>query len=73
MFWRRSADGPAPDISIIGHSDTVGSDEDNFALGLKRARFVAELFDSAKIARDRVVVDSHGEKKPPHSDPRQYA
>ncbi len=53
---------PAPDFSIIGHTDTVGSDDDNVALGLKRARFVAELFDGAKIARDRINVASHGEK-----------
>ena len=55
---------PAPDLSITGHTDTVGSDDDNFALGLKRARFVAELFEEARIARDRISVDSHGEKNP---------
>ena len=55
---------PAPDLSITGHTDTVGSDDDNFALGLKRARFVAELFEEARIARERITVDSHGEKNP---------
>ena len=53
---------PAPDISIIGHTDTVGSDDDNASLGLRRARLVADLIDSAKFEAVRVTVDSHGEK-----------
>jgi outer membrane protein OmpA-like peptidoglycan-associated protein len=53
---------PAPDISIIGHTDTVGSEDDNLALGLTRARMVAGLIDSARFGADRVIIDSHGEK-----------
>ncbi|MDO8289161.1 MAG: OmpA family protein [Parvibaculum sp.] len=52
---------PAPDISIIGHTDTVGSDDENLALGLMRARLVAERIGTTKIG-DRVSVGSHGEK-----------
>ena len=52
-----------PDISITGHTDTVGSDEDNVSLGLKRARSVAELFEGIKlVVRERIIVTSHGEK-----------
>lgn len=53
---------PAPDISIIGHTDTVGSEDDNLALGLARARQVAGLIDSVRFGANRVIVDSHGEK-----------
>ncbi|MDO9165495.1 MAG: OmpA family protein [Rhodoferax sp.] len=53
---------PAPDISIIGHTDTVGSNDDNMALGLTRANLVAELIDSARFKAVRVTIGSHGEK-----------
>ncbi len=53
---------PAPDISIVGHTDTVGNDDENDSLGLARARFVAMLFDSITIGTDMITVESHGEK-----------
>jgi len=46
------------DISVIGHSDTLGDDQANYALGLTRATQVAELIGSAQ----RLSVASHGEK-----------
>ncbi len=52
----------APDVSIIGHTDTVGGDEENTRLGLTRARFVGELIKDAKIPADRVSLESHGKK-----------
>jgi len=52
----------APDISIIGHTDTVGAAEGNTQLGLTRARSVANLIDGAKLPAARISVDSHGEK-----------
>jgi peptidoglycan-associated lipoprotein len=53
---------PAPDISVIGHTDTVGKDEDNERLSLERAKMVAEMLAGAKLGADRIVVESHGEK-----------
>lgn len=53
---------PAPDISIVGHTDTVGSDEENARLGLTRARSVAGLIDSAKLPTVKISIESHGEK-----------
>ena len=53
---------PAPDISIIGHTDTVGGDEENTRLGLTRARSVAGLIDSARLRTVSISVESHGEK-----------
>ncbi|MFZ2169817.1 MAG: OmpA family protein [Methylococcaceae bacterium] len=53
---------PAPDISIIGHTDTVGDDRSNERLSLERAKAVAHLFKEAKLDADNVVVQSHGER-----------
>ena len=54
---------PAPDISVIGHTDTTGSNEDNEKLSLDRAHAVAELIGrSHRLAAGKVVVESHGKK-----------
>lgn len=53
---------PAADISIIGHTDTVGDDKMNAELSLQRAKSVATLFSEAMPDADRMTVDSHGEK-----------
>lgn len=52
------------EISIIGHSDAVGDEEDNYVLSFKRAQAVHELL-KGKIPRvKRVHVDSFGENDP---------
>jgi peptidoglycan-associated lipoprotein len=52
-----------PDLSVVGHTDTVGEAQGNAMLGLKRAQFVANrIVASQRIAADRVAVESHGEK-----------
>lgn len=56
-----TAKRPAPDLSIIGHTDTVGDDDANEKLALKRAQFVANLI-TAKIKAVQISVESHGEK-----------
>lgn len=53
---------PAADISIIGHTDTVGDDQTNAVLSLERAKSVAALFAEAMPDAGKVTVDSHGEK-----------
>ncbi len=52
----------APDVSIIGHTDTTGTDEANLKLGLTRAKIVAGLLSEAKLDADHLSVDSHGKK-----------
>lgn len=53
---------PAVDISVIGHTDTVGDDQLNAKLSLERAKSVAELFQDAMPDASKVTIDSHGEK-----------
>lgn len=53
---------PAPDVSIIGHTDTAGDAEANYRLGLVRARAVAEIIGTTRIAAERLTIESHGER-----------
>ncbi|MDR3369633.1 OmpA family protein [Rhodoferax sp.] len=50
------------DISVIGHTDTVGDPQANAALGLTRAKQVAAMIDTAVINAERVSILSYGEK-----------
>jgi outer membrane protein OmpA-like peptidoglycan-associated protein len=50
------------DMSIIGHSDTVGRAEVNEALSLKRAQTVAELIKSQGLHVEALIVESHGKR-----------
>ncbi|MBA3588730.1 OmpA family protein [Methylibium sp.] len=52
----------AADISVIGHTDTVGDVARNDTLGRERAGHVARLIrEHAKSQRLRIAVESHGE------------
>lgn len=53
---------PGVDISIIGHSDTVGNDAINARLSLQRAVAVRDLLVSNGMDAARALVRSHGEK-----------
>jgi peptidoglycan-associated lipoprotein len=54
-------DHPVPDVSVIGHTDTVGSAEDNEKLGLDRAQAVAGLITAAGLKAHSLIITSHGE------------
>lgn len=53
---------PAAEISVIGHTDTVGSDESNGNLGMERAHSVAELIQKAGLTALSITISSHGER-----------
>lgn len=55
---------PAPDVSIIGHTDRAGDDMRNEALGLERARVVRDLLATQLNQAVEVTVSSHGERNP---------
>ena len=50
------------DMSVIGHSDTVGRAELNETLSLKRAQAVADLLNSRGLKVDALTVESHGKR-----------
>ncbi|QPK64323.1 OmpA family protein [Methylomonas sp. LL1] len=53
---------PAADISVIGHTDTVGEDRLNAKLARQRAEQVSQLFDPSQMDVKEITVTSHGEK-----------
>lgn len=55
---------PAAMIRLTGHTDDTGGLQDNYALGLRRAREVAALLDSLGVPPDRMDVASEGESSP---------
>jgi outer membrane protein OmpA-like peptidoglycan-associated protein len=50
----------SPDMSVIGHTDTVGDASANEALGLKRAEQVSQLLSTGKIKQ--IDITSHGKR-----------
>jgi outer membrane protein OmpA-like peptidoglycan-associated protein len=52
---------PDPEVSVIGHTDTMGQAKANVALGLTRARFVRNLLVDAGLDPGTIEVLSHGE------------
>lgn len=52
------------DISVVGHSDTVGSKTYNYQLSLKRACAVSALLTAEGVKRSILEITSHGEKNP---------
>jgi len=52
------------DISVIGHTDTVGSAEYNTELSRRRAAAVKELLVGQGVPPDAVRVTSHGKENP---------
>jgi peptidoglycan-associated lipoprotein len=61
-FFDEIKQRPAPDISVIGHTDTAGSAEDNERLSLNRAKATAELLKKNLPQVINITIDSHGEK-----------
>jgi outer membrane protein OmpA-like peptidoglycan-associated protein len=53
-------DRRAGDVGIVGHTDTRGSREYNYRLGLRRATRVANLLVARGVDRALLDLDSHG-------------
>ncbi len=52
------------DISVIGHTDRLGSDEHNRRLSMERARVIYNLLSAASIAESDMTIIYHGEGNP---------
>lgn len=50
------------DVSVIGHSDTQGSDELNIKLSLKRAKLIEQYIQKQNLKIQTMKVESFGEK-----------
>lgn len=55
---------PAPEITVIGHTDTVGGNAVNDPLSLQRAQSVKETLLAAGIKATSIVVIGRGEREP---------
>ncbi len=51
-------------LTVIGHTDNVGSDVSNQALSERRAQAVSDYFESKSVLPDRLDVVGKGEKEP---------
>jgi peptidoglycan-associated lipoprotein len=54
----------APDVTVVGHTDTTGEAASNTALGLSRAALIRSLLIQAGLDGSVVEVRSHGESDP---------
>jgi outer membrane protein OmpA-like peptidoglycan-associated protein len=55
---------PAPEVSVTGHTDTVGAAEANARLGLDRAEAIRGELIRAGLDAALIEVESHGESNP---------
>lgn len=61
--WLR--EHPSVRMTIVGHTDLVGSERYNYGLGLRRAQAVLEYLVAQGVSRDRLLaVESRGEQDP---------
>lgn len=51
-------------IKVEGNCDEWGTDEYNYALGLKRAKSVKEALASYGVDKERIMIVSYGESNP---------
>ncbi len=51
-------------VNITGHTDAVGTNEYNHALGIRRAQTMQKYLESMGIPASKIKVESKGEKTP---------
>jgi outer membrane protein OmpA-like peptidoglycan-associated protein len=51
-------------LSITGHTDAIGTDEYNQALGYRRAQRMQHYFESKGMPSNKLIIESKGEKEP---------
>jgi len=59
-----TVDRKSTDVSVVGHTDRVGTREYNYNLGLERALLVRKMLVYLGIEQGLIEVTSHGEDNP---------
>jgi outer membrane protein OmpA-like peptidoglycan-associated protein len=54
---------PDATVEVVGHTDSVGSKEENLKLGMERATFVSGWLQKHAVAQSRITVSSKGESE----------
>lgn len=62
--WRTRGAQAIVEVVVIGHTDTVGSAENNVALSAQRSKAVASRLQAAGLKLSALTLESHGEKNP---------
>ncbi len=57
-------DRDSPEITVTGHTDRTGSEEDNNALSLKRAMATRDILVNGGIPASNIEVAGRGESEP---------
>lgn len=55
---------PNSNVTIIGHTDSTGSDAVNNPLSLNRAASVRDYLTSKRVASNRITIDGRGSREP---------
>ena len=63
-FASSLGENPAAQVTIIGHTDSVGSDALNSQLSIDRAASARNYLASRGVTQQRVAVDGRGEREP---------
>lgn len=62
--WKVRQQQAMSEVVVIGHTDTVGSDESNVTLSMQRAKAIADRLRDAGMKLGALTLESHGEKHP---------
>jgi prepilin-type N-terminal cleavage/methylation domain-containing protein len=62
VFARLLVANPDINVTVEGHTDSVGEDDFNFELSLRRAVTVRDALTDVGLGADRIEVIAHGEK-----------
>ena len=68
-----SAEAKSFSIKVEGNCDEFGTDEYNYALGLKRAKSVKDGLVAKGLSADRITVVSYGESNPASTEHNKEA
>jgi outer membrane protein OmpA-like peptidoglycan-associated protein len=57
-------DNPAASVTIIGHTDSTGSEQHNHSLSVDRASHTRDYLATRGVSPTRIVVEGRGEREP---------